>query len=82
MTRVNADHEAALGWCPTSQWKSGQTIVDHVVVQFDAPGRYSLAIGFFTGAAPQWENLSVSAAPAEMINASHDGVHLADVVAK
>jgi hypothetical protein len=82
MTRVNADHEAALGWCPTSQWKSGQTIVDHVVVQFDAPGRYSLAIGFFTGSAPQWENLSVSAAPAEMINASHDGVHLADIVAK
>jgi RNA polymerase sigma factor (sigma-70 family) len=81
-TRVNADHEPAIGWCPTSQWKTGETVVDHVVVNFDAPGRYSLVVGFFTGAAPNWENLTVSAAPTSMLDASHDGVHLADIIAK
>jgi RNA polymerase sigma factor (sigma-70 family) len=78
-TRVNADHEPAIGWCPTSQWKRGQTIVDHVVVQFEQPGRYSLEIGFFTGNAPNWENLTVSAAPASMTKQSHDGVRVGDI---
>lgn len=80
--RVNADHEPVIGWCPTSQWKSGETIIDHVLVNLDEPGGYSLVVGFFTGAAPKWENLPVSAAPPSMLNASHDGVHLADIVAK
>jgi hypothetical protein len=77
-TRVNADHEPAIGWCPTSQWKSDQDIVDHVVVHFEQPGRYTLEIGFFTGSAPTWENLPVSAAPTS--NRTHAGVHLADIV--
>ena len=82
-TRVNADHEPAIGWCPTSRWKSGQTIVDRVVVpQFDQPGRYALEIGFFTGSAPNWQNLAISAAPSSMVNRSDDGVHLADIVIK
>lgn len=79
-TRVNADHEPAIGWCPTSQWKSGETIVDHVPVQFEQPGRYSLEVGFFAGSAPDWENLPVSAAPASMGTRSRDGVHLGEVI--
>jgi hypothetical protein len=78
--RVNADHEPAIGWCPTAQWRTGQTIVDHVMVHFEQPGRYSLEIGFFTGSAPSWEYLPVSVAPASMANQSHDAVHLADIV--
>jgi hypothetical protein len=49
------------------------------VVQFEQPGRYSLEIGFFTGNAPNWENLTVSAAPASMTKQSHDGVRVGDI---
>jgi protocatechuate 3,4-dioxygenase beta subunit len=77
--RVNADHEPAIGWCPTSEWRVDETIVDHIPVRFDTAGRYALTVGFFTGNAPSWENLTISAAPAAMENTSQTGVLLGDV---
>jgi len=71
VTRLNADHNPATGWCPTSSWRAGETIVDRVTTQFEEPGRYALTIGFFTGKAPNWINL-----------APESGVHIADVVVK
>jgi hypothetical protein len=78
--RLNADHDPAIGWCPTSQWQAGETIVDRATVRFDDAGRYALQIGFFAGNAPDWVNLSVSAVPAAMGNTAQHGVHLAHVV--
>lgn len=79
-TRVNADHDPGTGWCPTGQWKPGETIVDRATVRFDKPDRYALEIGFFTGKAPNWENLTVSASPAAMSQPKHSGVHIADLL--
>ncbi len=72
--RVNGDHDPALGWCPTKQWKAGETIVDRSTVRFDQPGRYSLTIGFFTGKAPSWENLPLSTTPGQ------NGAGIGDVI--
>jgi hypothetical protein len=76
--RLNADHEPGIGWCPTSRWAAGETIVDRATAQFDHPGRYALTIGFFRGGAPDWINLPVSA-PAAM-DQRQNGVHIADVL--
>jgi len=78
--RLNADHEPAIGWCPTSRWQAGETIVDRATARFDHAGRYALGIGFFAGKAPDWVNLSVSAAPAAMQDPAQRGVRIADVV--
>jgi hypothetical protein len=78
--RLNADHDPAIGWCPTSEWRAGETIVDRVTVQFEHPGRYALSIGFYGGTAPDWENLLVSSAPSSMQNMKSPGVRVADVV--
>jgi RNA polymerase sigma-70 factor (ECF subfamily) len=78
--RLNVDHDPAIGWCPTSQWQAGETIVDRVTVQFEEAGRYALTIGFFAGTAPDWENLRVSSAPAGMQNTKSQGVNVADVI--
>jgi hypothetical protein len=78
--RINGDHDPGVGWCPTKDWKAGETVVDRATVRFDKPGRYALTIGFFTGRAPSWENLPISVAPAEMNDAKQQGVHIADVV--
>jgi hypothetical protein len=80
--RVNGDHTPGLGWCPTNHWQAGETIVDRTTVRFDHAGRYALTIGFFTGKAPTWENLAVSAAPAAMHDAKQQGVHVADVLVR
>lgn len=79
--RVNGDHAPGLGWCPTKEWKVGETIVDRATVQFDEPGRYALEIGFFTGKAPTWENLSISAVPVAMRDPKYASVHVGDVTA-
>jgi hypothetical protein len=81
-TRVNADHAPGIGWCPTGRWKVGETIVDRATVRFDKPDPYALEIGFFTGKAPNWENLAISTAPAAMHEPKHAGVHIADVVVR
>lgn len=78
--RVNGDHEPAMGWCPTSRWQPGETIVDRATVRFDRPGHYTVRIGLFTGRAPNWENLRISAAPPAMLDAKLAGVHIADLV--
>ncbi len=79
-TRVNADHEPVTGWCPTSHWNAGETIVDHVTVPLAQPGRYALAIGFFTGKAPNWINLPLSAPGSG--NTSPTGAQIGDVIVK
>jgi RNA polymerase sigma factor (sigma-70 family) len=79
--RVNGDHAPGIGWCPTKQWKPGETIVDRATVRFDESGRYALEVGFFTGKAPNWENLAISAMPDAMRQPKHTGVHITDVVA-
>ena len=78
--RVNGDHDPGIGWCPTTRWQAGETIADRATVRFTEAGRYTLDIGFFTGKAPNWENLGVSAAPSTMREPNHPGVHIADVV--
>lgn len=78
--RLNADHGPGIGWCPTTRWQAGETIVDRVNVQFDEPGRYALTIGFFAGLAPNWINLALSAVPTTMENKGQQGAHIADVV--
>lgn len=77
---VNADHDPGIGWCPTKQWKPGETVADHATVRFDEPGRYALTIGFFTGGAPNWKNLPISTAPTEMHDTKQQGVHVSDVI--
>ncbi|MDQ3364257.1 MAG: sigma-70 family RNA polymerase sigma factor [Myxococcota bacterium] len=81
-TRVNGDHDPAIGWCPTSQWRAGDMIADRVSVQFEQPGRYSLTIGFFTGSAPHWENMSLSAVPPAMKSDTQGGVRITEIVVK
>jgi hypothetical protein len=81
-TRVNGDHDPGIGWCPTSQWKAGETIVDRATVRFDDAESYALTVGFFTGKAPTWVNLTVSAAPPGMHDTQQSGVHLAEVVVR
>ncbi len=68
--RFNGDHEPINGRCPTSTWQPGDFIVDTVTVTagggaFPA-GTYDLWIGFFTGSAPNWKNMTVSEAPGDM----------------
>lgn len=77
---VNADHDPGIGWCPTKQWKIGETVADRAAVRFDEAGRYALTIGFFAGRAPNWENLPISKAPAGMHDTKQQGVRLTDVI--
>jgi len=76
--RLNADHDPGIGWCPSSRWRTDETIVDRATARFERPGTYALTIGFFTGRAPDWVNLQVSTAPAG--TEQHHGVRIADVV--
>jgi hypothetical protein len=68
--RFNGDHEPIKGRCQTSTWQPGDYIVDsHVVTAGGgafAPGNYDVWTGFFTGSNPNWKNMPVSEAPADM----------------
>ncbi|CAN5911733.1 hypothetical protein BH11MYX3_BH11MYX3_23940 [soil metagenome] len=68
--RFNGDHEPINGRCPTSTWQPGDFIVDTVTVTAGGgafpTGKYDLWIGFFTGSAPNWKNMTVSEAPGDM----------------
>ena len=68
--RFNGDHEPIRGRCQTSTWQPGDFIVDTHTVTAGAgaftPGPYAVWTGFFTGAAPNWKNMAVSEAPADM----------------
>ena len=68
--RFNGDHEPIKGRCQTSTWQPGDYIVDRHVVTAGAgavaPGTYEVWTGFFTGSNPNWKNMPVSQAPADM----------------
>lgn len=68
--RFNGDHEPINGRCQTSTWQPGDYIVDTYRLTagggtFPA-GPYEVWTGFFTGTNPNWKNMSVSEAPADM----------------
>lgn len=70
--RFLGDHVPIDGRCPTSDWQTGDIIVDRVTVLASAgAGDYDLWTGFFTGSAPSWQNLPVSAAPAGARDPEH-----------
>jgi hypothetical protein len=68
--RFNGDHEPINGRCQTSTWQNGDYIVDRYTVTAGAgaftPGPYDVWTGFFTGTNPNWKNMTVSEAPADM----------------
>jgi hypothetical protein len=68
--RFNGDHEPIKGRCQTSTWQPGDFIVDTHTVTAGAgafaPGPYEVWTGFFTGSNPNWKNMAVSEAPADM----------------
>jgi hypothetical protein len=68
--RFNGDHEPIKGRCQTATWQPGDYIVDTHTVTAGAgaftPGPYEVWTGFFTGSAPNWKNMPVSEAPADM----------------
>ncbi|HEX5059954.1 MAG TPA: glycosyltransferase family 39 protein [Kofleriaceae bacterium] len=68
--RFNGDHEPIKGRCQTSTWQPGDFIVDRYTVTAGAgaftPGPYDVWTGFFTGSNPNWKNMTVSEAPADM----------------
>jgi hypothetical protein len=65
----NADHDPIGGRCPTSTWQPGDYIIDRFSASaggaFPA-GVHDVWVGFFTGAAPNWRNMTVSEAPGDM----------------
>jgi hypothetical protein len=66
----NGDHPPIANRCATSTWQPGDYIVDRFTVQglgaaFPG-GAYDVWTGFFTGSNPNWKNMPVSEAPAEL----------------
>ena len=55
---------------PDITWQPGDFIVDTYTLTAGGgafpPGPYELYIGFFTGTAPNWKNMTVSEAPGDM----------------
>ena len=79
--RINADHEPAGGRCPTSTWSPGELVVDRFTIPIRAnvpPGSYAIWVGFYSGWAPDWVNLDVSAAP--IAARDRHRIRLADLV--
>ncbi len=70
--RFNGDHPPIKDRCPTSTWQPGDFIIDTHTIKVGGGafprGKYDLWIGFFTGSAPNWKNMPISApvAPHEM----------------
>jgi hypothetical protein len=68
--RFSGDHKPIQDRCPTSTWQKGDYIIDRVKVVAGGAGhplgKYDLWIGFFTGTAPNFKNMPVSVAPADM----------------
>ena len=62
--RFNGDHEPIRGRCATSYWQPGDYIVDRFSVNAGnlsfAKGAYTVYVGFFTGANPNWRNMPVT----------------------
>ena len=68
--RFSGDHKPIQDRCPTSTWQQGDYIIDTVSVVAGGAGhplgKYELWIGFFTGTAPNFKNMTVSTAPPDM----------------
>jgi hypothetical protein len=68
--RFNGDHEPIKGRCQTSTWQPGDFIVDTHTVSAGGAGFMSAPhevwTGFFTGSNPNWKNMTISEAPADM----------------
>ncbi len=68
--RFNGDHWPIDDRCPTGTWQPGDYIVDTFTVSAGGKtfptGKYDLWVGFFTGTAPNWKNMTVSEAPSDM----------------
>jgi hypothetical protein len=66
----NGDHEPINGRCSTSTWQLGDYIVDRFNARAGGGGfpggRYDVWIGFFTGQAPSWRNMTISEAPGDL----------------
>ena len=66
----DGDHKPIKDRCPTSTWQPGDFIIDRHPMKTGGggypPGKYDLWIGFFTGSAPNFRNMTVSAAPGDM----------------
>jgi hypothetical protein len=65
----NGDHEPIGGRCPTSTWQPGDYIIDRFSTSVGGAfpaGAYEVWIGFFTGSAPNWRNMTLSEAPGDM----------------
>jgi hypothetical protein len=81
--RFNGDHEPIKGRCQTSTWQPGDYIVDTHTVTAGAgaftPGTYEVWTGFFTGSNPNWKNMTISEAPADMRD-STDRVKITTIV--
>jgi hypothetical protein len=79
----NADHEPIQGRCPTSTWQPGDFIIDRFTGVAGSgaypAGRVDVWVGFFTGSAPSFRNMSVSEAPPDQRD-QHDRVKIASLV--
>ncbi len=66
----NGDHEPIGGRCPTSSWQQGDYIIDTFTPRVGGGafphGNYEVWLGFFTGAAPNWRNMTLSEAPGDL----------------
>jgi len=66
----DGDHKPIKDRCPTSSWQPGDYIIDRHPMKTSSggypSGKYELWIGYFTGAAPNFRNMTVSAAPGDM----------------
>lgn len=66
----DGDHKPIKDRCPTSTWQPGDYVIDRHPMKTGGgnypPGKYDLWIGFFTGSAPNFRNMTVSAAPGDM----------------
>lgn len=77
----DGDHKPIKDRCPTTTWMHGDYIIDrHPISTAGNPsGRYDIWIGFFTGAAPSFRNMTVSAAPGDLTD-STDRIKLGQIV--
>jgi hypothetical protein len=66
----DGDHKPIKDRCPTSTWQVGDYIIDRHPMKTSGgnfpPGKYDVWIGFFTGSAPSFRNMPLSAAPGDM----------------
>jgi hypothetical protein len=77
----DGDHKPIKDRCPTTTWMAGDYIIDrHTMPTTGNPtGRYDVWIGFFTGSAPNFRNMDVSAAPGDMVDAN-DRVKITSII--